>query len=209
MVHFSLFIITMSWGIPDVFILNGDIRQAFPFLIPLGIIGFWRWLLFGVRVLFWLLYRPIPPKKNNDGSSANKFKSSDVTIIVPTIDNGEEFLEAAKYWKINRPHEIIIVTSDKMKSEMAKTCDSIDPDLFRVLSVPKPNKRVQMCVGVNAATTPIVALSDDDAIWTEQFLDWALAPFDDARMGGVGTKQIMTPVEGYPSFWEVCCQLLR
>lgn len=192
-----------QWKVPDVLLFDGDIRQAFPFLIPMGIIGVWRLLLFLIRVLFWLLYRPIHPKKNEDGSSANKFKSSDVTIIVPTIDNGDEFYEAAEYWLLNRPKEVIVVTSDKMKDELTRTCKSIDPDLFRVLSVSQPNKRVQMCAGINAANTPIVALSDDDAIWTPQFLDWCLAPFDDDKMGGVGSKQVMCPVEGYPSFWEV------
>jgi cellulose synthase/poly-beta-1,6-N-acetylglucosamine synthase-like glycosyltransferase len=150
-----------------------------------------------------MLYRPIHPKKNPDGTSANVFKSSDVTIIVPTIDNGEEFLEAAKIWLKNRPFEVIIVTSDKMKEELTRTCATIDPDLFRVLSVPKPNKRVQLMKGIHATQTSIVALSDDDAIWTSNFLNWMLAPFDDEKMGGVGSRQEMTAVEGHATFWEV------
>ena len=199
----------MSWGIPDVLVSN-EVRQAFPFLLPFGIIGLWRWSLFFFRVVFWLCYRPIRPKKNDtDGRPANRYKSSDVTIIVPTIDNGEEFLQAAEYWKKNSPREIIVVTSTKMEEEMRRTCQSLqttsDDPAFRVLSVPKPNKRVQMVAGVNAATTDIVALSDDDAIWTERFLDWLLAPFDDEKMGGVGSKQVMMPADKDQgvTFWEV------
>jgi cellulose synthase/poly-beta-1,6-N-acetylglucosamine synthase-like glycosyltransferase len=90
-----------------------------------------------------------------------------------------------------------------MREEISRNCTSIDPDLFRVLSVPKPNKRVQLMKGIHAAHTSIVALSDDDAIWTNNFLDWMLAPFDDDKMGGVGSRQEMTAVEGYPTFWEV------
>jgi cellulose synthase/poly-beta-1,6-N-acetylglucosamine synthase-like glycosyltransferase len=203
---------TMSWGIPDV-LIDDEVRAAFPFLIPFGIIGLWRWTLFAIRVVCWLLYRPIHPRKKDPyennattttSRSANRYQSDqDVTIIVPTIDNGEEFKVAAKYWKMNRPKEIIVVTSQKMELEMQRTCASIDSSLFRVLSVPQPNKRVQMVVGINAATTDIVALADDDAIWTEHFLEWCLAPFDDDKMGGVGSKQIMTPVDGSPTFWEV------
>ena len=94
-----------------------------------------------------------------------------------------------------------------MEEEMRRTCQSLQTSLtdpvFRVLAVPKPNKRVQMVTGVNAATTDIIALSDDDAIWTESFLDWCLAPFDDMKTGGVGSKQSTIPVGAYPSFWEV------
>ena len=199
----------MSWGIPDV-LLSDEVREAFPFLLPFGIIGLWRWSLFFFRVVFWLCYRPIRPKKKEpDGTPTNRYKSSDVTIIVPTIDNGEEFLQAASYWMKNAPSEIIIVTSSKMEEQMRRTCQSLERDsnnpIFRVLAVPKPNKRMQMVAGINAATTDIVALSDDDAIWTEHFLEWCLAPFDDSRIGGVGSKQVMTPVdkERGETFWEV------
>ena len=173
-------------------IIPDEIRQAFPFLIPFGIIGLWRWALFVIRIIFWLLYRPLYPKRHDDGSSANKYKTTDVTIIVPTIDNGEEFKEAARLWKVNDPYEVIVVTSDEMRDEIQATCDDVDPTLFKVLSVPKPNKRVQLMAGIHATKTDIVALADDDAIWTENFLEWMLAPFDDDEMGGTGSKQVST-----------------
>lgn len=182
-------------------------KQVVPFIIPFGVIGIWRWGLFMIRVICWLLYRPIYPKTNPDGSSANKYKSNDVTIIVPTIDNGEEFIQAAERWLANEPYEIIIVTSDKMKEEIAATCrgKTSDPAKFRVLSVPNPNKRVQLVKGVEAAMTPIVALSDDDAIWTsDKFLAWMLAPFDSDRMGGVGSRQAMMSTGKFPTCkWRV------
>jgi cellulose synthase/poly-beta-1,6-N-acetylglucosamine synthase-like glycosyltransferase len=185
------------------FISASTLRDSVPYILPIGLIGLWRWALFAIRILFWLLYRPLYPKKNPDGTSANVYKSTDVTIIVPTIDNGKEFMEAAEIWLRNRPFEVIIVTSETMREELSRTCASIDPDLFRVLSVPKPNKRLQLMKGIHAAQTSIVALSDDDSMWTSNFLDWMLAPFDDKKMGGVGSRQEMTPVEDYPSGWEV------
>jgi cellulose synthase/poly-beta-1,6-N-acetylglucosamine synthase-like glycosyltransferase len=57
--------------------------------------------------------------------------------------------------------------------------------------------------GIMAATTPLVALCDDDAIWTPQFLRWMVAPFDDPKMGGTGSKQEMIPVSQHETFWEV------
>ena len=56
-------------------------------------------------------------------------------------------------------------------------------------------KSTQLMRGIWSVTTPIVALSDDDAVWSDNFLDWALAPFDDPQMGGVGSKQEMMPVK--------------
>jgi hypothetical protein len=133
------------------FISASTLRDSVPYILPIGLIGLWRWALFAIRILFWLLYRPLYPKKNPDGTSANVYKSTDVTIIVPTIDNGKEFMEAAEIWLRNRPFEVIIVTSETMREELSRTCATIDPDLFRVLSVPKPNKRVQLMKGIHAA----------------------------------------------------------
>ncbi|KAL3917554.1 MAG: hypothetical protein SGILL_004659 [Bacillariaceae sp.] len=246
-----------EWGVPDVLLLNSDVRQAFPFLLPLGILGVWRWTLYFLRIVFWLCYKPIPPTYidekeeeteeeeeeeesdydfqlvvtvNNSFESsisdthisggaattkespthrrrtANKFQSTDVSIVVPTIDNGEEFLLAAKQWIKNEPKEIIIVTSKAMQQELSKTVEENfggHQNLFQVLSVEKPNKRVQMVAGIQAARGEIVALSDDDAVWTDAFLDWSLAPFDDDAMGGVGSKQGTIPVGAYKSVWEV------
>ncbi len=191
------------YGTTEAYIFPESARKAVPFVIPIGIIGIWRWGLHLLRLTFWLLYRPIKPKKNPDGTSANLYKSSNITILVPTIDNGEELIEAAGRWLRNAPHEIIIVTSNEMKKEMERTVNSIDPTMFRVLSVPQPNKRIQLMKGIRAVKTPIVALSDDDAVWTDDFLDWMLAPFDDERMGGTGSKQEMMPVGEKVTSWEV------
>ena len=47
--------------------------------------------------------------------------------------------------------------------------------------------------GIEAATTPLVCFTDDDAIWNANFLKWLLVPFNDDRMGGTGSNQIMRP----------------
>eukprot|EP00521_Asterionellopsis_glacialis_P010059 CAMPEP_0195289596 /NCGR_PEP_ID=MMETSP0707-20130614/5807_1 /TAXON_ID=33640 /ORGANISM="Asterionellopsis glacialis, Strain CCMP134" /LENGTH=634 /DNA_ID=CAMNT_0040349619 /DNA_START=534 /DNA_END=2435 /DNA_ORIENTATION=- len=185
------------------FIIPTSVRTASPVLIPFGLVGLCRWGIYVFRLVFWAFYRPVYPKKFKDGSSANIYKASDVTIVVPTIDNGEEFIQAAKIWMKNKPFEIIIVTSDEMKDDLKKMTDRIDASLFRVLSVKVPNKRAQMVEGAKNVTTSMIAFSDDDAIWTENFLEWMLAPFDDDRMGGTGSRQEMMPVNRHPTFWEV------
>lgn len=184
------------------FLIPVEWRILMPFIIPFGVIGIWRWSLHIIRMFFWGLYRPIYPKRDANGNPANRFKPSDVTVVIPTLDTGIEFLHAFKSWKSNNPFEIIVVTSEAMAMTLKSFTDSNDCPC-RILTVPNPNKRVQLMKGIFESKTPIVALCDDDAIWTDEFLHWMLAPFDDPQMGGVGSRQEMIPVGKHPSFWEV------
>lgn len=57
------------------------------------------------RVVGWLLYRVQSPGPDD------KWSTTDVSLIVPTIDCDEEALtEAIRSWVLNEPLEIIIVT---------------------------------------------------------------------------------------------------
>ena len=113
------------------------------------------------------------------------------------------FHEASKFWMMNKPNEILVVTTVTYKNELQKITRGIHPTLFRVLTVRTANKRLQLMKGIHEARTPIVALSDDDALWTPKFLEWMLAPFDDHKMGGVGSRQEMVATNRDPTFWEV------
>jgi hypothetical protein len=57
------------------------------------------------RVVGWVLYRVQSPRPDD------KWKTTDVSLIVPTIDCDEEALtEAIRSWVLNEPFEILIVT---------------------------------------------------------------------------------------------------
>ncbi|KAF9924604.1 hypothetical protein FBU30_005452 [Linnemannia zychae] len=127
----------------------------------------------------------------------------DVTIIVPTIDAGEEFKEAAFSWLVNNPKEIIIITETKMKDALQELANSVDPTRIRVLTVPKANKRLQMVEGIRNTTSEIIVFADDDAIWAPTCLEYILACFEDPNMGGVGTSQTVKSVGRYQTVWEV------
>jgi hypothetical protein len=67
-----------------------------PIFIPLGLIGFYRYFFYLLRLLASLAYRPIsvPPI-----GKATYVPWEDVTIIVPTIDaDSRTFPLAAKSW---------------------------------------------------------------------------------------------------------------
>lgn len=50
-----------------------------------------------------------------------------------------------------------------------------------------------MHLGLRACHTDLTCFTDDDAIWNANFLRWLLVPFNDDRMGGTGSSQIMRP----------------
>jgi cellulose synthase/poly-beta-1,6-N-acetylglucosamine synthase-like glycosyltransferase len=60
---------------------------------------------------------------------------------------------------------------------------------LKVFSVPVANKRQQICEVIPMVQTNIVILCDDDVTWPKTMLPWILAPFENKKMGGVGTCQ--------------------
>ncbi len=50
-------------------------------------------------------------------------------------------------------------------------------------------KRSALGVGIRAATSQILVLSDSDTMWEQGLLEQVLAPFADPTIGGVGTRQ--------------------
>jgi len=201
--------------------------DKFPVFVPFGIIGFYRYLWYIIRLLARAAYRPIPLPEN-----PTYVASEDVTIIVPTIDAGEEFrgespqafaqaflnpapqasvcrqrstdeTEAAYSWLEGNPKEIIIVTEEKMQAPLQELANSVDPTRIRVLTVPFANKRMQMSHGIRNTTTDIIVFADDDAIWPPTLLPYVLACFEDQQIGGVGTSQRVQPCGDRLTIWEV------
>ncbi|EEB96327.1 hypothetical protein MPER_04555 [Moniliophthora perniciosa FA553] len=107
--------------------------DSFPVFVPSGVIGFYRYLWYLIRIAASFTYRPIPLPLNPTYNTAE-----DVTIIVLAIDAGAEFKEAARSWLANSPKEILIITEERMLAPLA---NSVDPTKIRVLTVPFANKR--------------------------------------------------------------------
>jgi hypothetical protein len=107
--------------------------------------GVWRWSMFFFRVIGFFLYKPQPPSPND------KYKTSDVTVIIPTIDTDEEAMhEAMRSWVLNEPKEILIVTVGQVtQTELTRIAQtSIAAEITRVLRVDgKANKRIQLVLG--------------------------------------------------------------
>ncbi|KIK69474.1 glycosyltransferase family 2 protein [Collybiopsis luxurians FD-317 M1] len=170
----------------------------FPVFVPFGVIGFYRYLWYCIRLSAAFAYRPVPLPEN-----PTYVAEEDVTIIVPTIDAGEEFKEAARSWLVGKPKEILIITEEKMLGPLQDLANAVDPGRIRVLTVPFANKRLQMAHGIKNTTTDIIVFSDDDAIWPPTLLPYVLACFEDQKIGGVGTSQRVQPVGKKWTVWEI------
>ncbi|MCJ1356464.1 MAG: Type 2 glycosyltransferase [Icmadophila ericetorum] len=60
---------------------------------------------------------------------------------------------------------------------------------LKVLKVPVANKRLQVCKAVPFVKTRITIMADDDVTWPSTIFPWLLAPFEDEKIGAVGTSQ--------------------
>lgn len=175
-------------------------NENLPFFIPLGFIGVYRWFWFIVRVLAYIVYKPIQPRKHP------RYKPhKDVTIVVPTIDADENIKKALQSWLKNNPYEVIFVTIPSAKPSIEALIHEVDPQglKVRVITVSKPNKRNQMVAGANHVKTEITVYCDDDVLWPPTMLEYMLAPFEDKQMGGVGTSQKAIPLGKKMTLWEV------
>ncbi|KAK5121328.1 Type 2 glycosyltransferase [Meristemomyces frigidus] len=114
----------------------------------------------------------------------------DVTIILPTIATGGEELETTLRTCLRADvHELILVTVDSNVENLSKVANAVNAKKIRVLSIREANKRRQMCRAIPEVSTKITVFVDDDVAWPSKVLQWMLAPFEDPKMGGVGTSQ--------------------
>ncbi|KAM5358180.1 hypothetical protein ACJZ2D_015522 [Fusarium nematophilum] len=126
--------------------------------------------------------KPIPNKPS--------FTSKDVTVVIPTIHNAfEELRPSLQSILACEPAELILVTTHDKRKGLQRLADSLAHPKVRVLDTPIANKRLQVCEALPKVTTPITIMADDDVTWPSTLMPWILAPFEDPKIGGVGTCQ--------------------
>ncbi|HJZ47809.1 MAG TPA: glycosyltransferase [Roseiflexaceae bacterium] len=159
-------------------------------LIPIGILGLFRWLMWLAKRIPALFYRPI----------VNDYDTT-ATIVTPVYNEDPVlFRRALDSWSANKPDRIIAVVdvTDTRCMEIARSYPGVD-----VLPIDIPGKRPALAAGVDATSTDIVVLVDSDVIWEPDVLAKLKMPFADPAIGGVGTRQHMYPSDGTtPTLWE-------
>ncbi|RYP54491.1 hypothetical protein DL768_000693 [Monosporascus sp. mg162] len=144
--------------------------------------SFW-WVVFCV-LCHWLYKSKAIPNKPT-------FTADDVTVIIPTIHNVfEELRPSLESILACRPHQLMLVTTSDKHEALKKLAETLPaPDSIRVMYTAVANKRLQVCEALPEVKTRITIMADDDVTWPSTLMPWILAPFEDPKMGGVGTCQ--------------------
>src|SRR3989344_3643552 len=171
---------TMQLIFNDIGFYSQQYLDRYAFLVPLGVIGIWRWSVWMIKEIAGLNYHPKTKEYN-----------AKVSIVTPVYnENPKVFTQALGTWKENNPAEIIAVID-----YTDLTCIEIFKKFKKsfsgaVLIVTKiPGKRQALADGIKVSKSEIVALVDSDTIWAEDVLRNGLTPFHDKRVAGVATYQ--------------------
>ncbi|EHA54273.1 hypothetical protein MGG_01191 [Pyricularia oryzae 70-15] len=126
--------------------------------------------------------KPIPSKPS--------YTSDDVTVVIPTIhDNFDELRPSLESILATKPHELIMVTTADKFEDLQRVAKTLSSPNIRIFCTQYANKRIQVCEALPKITTRITIMADDDVTWPSTMMPWILAPFEDPKIGGVGTCQ--------------------
>ena len=101
------------------------------------------------------------------------------------------------------PFQILLVTTEHQYTSLRKFSKSMNASNLKVLKIPVASKRLQVCKAIPFVRTRITVMADDDVTWPRTILPWLLAPFEDEKMGAVGTCQRVRRLET-GTFEELC-----
>jgi cellulose synthase/poly-beta-1,6-N-acetylglucosamine synthase-like glycosyltransferase len=132
--------------------------------------------------------------KSPKGEIIETVTNDDVTAVVTVYQPPVGFVPAMKSLAHNNPHEVMIIADVTCAKEVEEllTKEGFNMAKFKVIPEEKPGKRVALVTGIKLATTKLVCLVDDDAVWCDTFLENLIQPFQYPKIGGVGVKQVAT-----------------
>jgi hyaluronan synthase len=151
---------------------------SFRAFIPIGLVGILSWSVWILRVTLSRLYRPTPVGYTTTTS-----------VVVPAYREDPDILERClDSWLAEDPTEVIIVPDLADKEVIARLGRYKDPRL-RIIPFAHQGKRSALGVGIRAARSDVLVLTDSDTQWLPGLLASVQAPFADPTVGGVGTRQ--------------------
>jgi len=162
----------------------GELARYILLLLPIGVIGLWRWGVWLLKKICASFYRPL---KITNSSHYNPTLS----VITPVYnEDAKIFRSALDSWQANNPAEIIAVIDISDESSIKVFLDfARGKPGAKLLVTAKEGKRAALANGIREAKSEIVALVDSDVIWMPDVKEKALIPFRDYKIGGVVTRQ--------------------
>jgi N-acetylglucosaminyltransferase len=127
--------------------------------------------------------------------------SSTTSIVVPVFREDVEILkQCLRTWVAECPDEIILVVDIADQERLRMLNDEELDGRVRVIWFKHSGKRSALAVGVRAAAGEIVVLVDSDTAWSPGLLTHIVMPFENPRVGGVGSRQVVAARES--SVWR-------
>ncbi|KAH6900506.1 hypothetical protein B0T10DRAFT_600786 [Thelonectria olida] len=166
------------------------------------------WSLFAIRYVAVmtnfgrvLRYRAIKPTEQP------AFNSYDCSVIIPISDLGNPNLETIiRSILQNNVYALYLVTVGpgrlyRLNNFVSALRTEFPDALIHVGAKARANKRQQLAYAIREIPTNITVLADDGVFWPQNFLEKCLAPFEDARVGGVSVnKRVSRQALGFS--WE-------
>lgn len=151
---------------------------AYRLLIPIGLVGVLSWSVWLTRVFLSRRYRPIPVGFTTTTS-----------VVVPSYREDPVILERCLDSWLAQPADEIIVVPDLGDHAVIDLLRRREDPRLRVLPFAHEGKRSALGVGIRAARSEVLILTDSDTQWLPGLLEAVQAPFVDPTVGGVGTRQ--------------------
>jgi cellulose synthase/poly-beta-1,6-N-acetylglucosamine synthase-like glycosyltransferase len=148
--------------------------------IPIGIVGGVSWVVWITRFSLSRAYRPVPAGYMTTTS-----------VVVPSFREDPDILaRCLDTWLAEDPTEIIVVPDieDTEVIGLLSARAAVDHRI-KVLPFVHQGKRSALGVGIRAARCEVIVLCDSDTNWEPGLLRAVVAPFEDPKVGGVGTRQ--------------------
>src|SRR5207237_7348653 len=124
-----------------------------------------------VRVTMSRFYRPVPVGYRTTTS-----------VVVPAYREDPDILDRClTSWLAENPTEVIVVPDLEDQEVIGRLSERRDPRL-RVLAFEHHGKRSALGVGIRAATSEVLILTDSDTEWQPGLLAAVQAPFRDPKV---------------------------
>jgi N-acetylglucosaminyltransferase len=120
-------------------------------LLPLGIVGVLSWSVWIIRVTLSKLYRPVPPG----------YKTTTSVVVPAYREDPDILMKCLRTWLAEDPTEVIIVPDLEDREVIERLGMVTDPRL-RVIPFAHQGKRSALGVGMRAARSEIIVLSDSE-----------------------------------------------
>ncbi|MEU0091728.1 glycosyltransferase [Kribbella sp. NPDC006257] len=160
------------------FAFSTDDLSQWRSLVPIALAGLVVWALWIYRFVLSRLAKPIE----------NNF-STTTSVVVPSFHEDPDILmRCLESWRAQNPDEILIVL-DVADTEAYERLVALDDPRITAILFKHAGKRSALGVGIRAAGSEILVLTDSDTSWQPGLLKAVQRPFVDPEVGAVSTQQ--------------------